>query len=247
MRRSFLRRIVVAQEEERARISRELHDETAQTLTALNSNLAAMQRRLPDDSEVQMLSQRIQQFTEQISTDLHHLVHELQPAQLETLGLTAALKHLADDLHQNYNIKVTVDIEGEKRRLPPLVRVICYRIAQESLTNVARHANASQAAVRLQFVPEAVKLSITDNGQGFDVPAAFAEAEKMGLPGMRERAEMVQGVFEVESTIGSGTTIRAAVPTQFPEQAPGTLSTQMESGFIPDAPVNSDQETIDGK
>jgi signal transduction histidine kinase len=242
MRRGFLRRIVVAQEEERARISRELHDETAQTLTALKTNLAAMQRRLPDDSEVQLLSGRIQQFSEQISKDLHHLVHELQPAQLEALGLTAALKQLADEMLENYSIRTTVNIDGVKRRLPPLVRVICYRIAQESLTNVARHARATKAAIQLHFETDAVKLSVTDNGQGFDVPEAFAKTGTMGLLGMQERAEVIQGVFEVESTIGEGTTIHAAVPTHFPEEQPGTRSAYMHGVHpIPD------QEVIDGE
>ena len=256
MRRGFLRRIVVAQEEERARISRELHDETAQTLTALNSNLAALRRRLPDDSEVQVLSRRIQEFSEQISKDLHHLVHELQPAQLEALGLTAALQQLADDMNLNYKIPVTVNIDGQYRRLPPLVRVICYRIAQESLTNVARHAHASQASIQLQFVSGAVKLSVTDNGQGFDVPAAFTKVGTMGLLGMQERAEVVRGSFKVESSIGKGTTISAAIPTHFPEQQPGTLSTRNEGALETDladetlnprgAQQKPDQEAIGG-
>jgi signal transduction histidine kinase len=257
MRRGFLRRIMVAQEEERARISRELHDETAQTLTALNTNLAAMQRRVPDDPEVQLLSRRIQQFSEQISKDLHHLVHELQPAQLEALGLTAAVKHLADEMDRNYNIRVTVHIDGAQRRLPPLVRVICYRIVQESLTNIARHAQATQAAIKLQFVTGAVKLSVSDNGQGFDVPAAFARGGTMGLLGMQERAEVVQGVFKVESSIGAGTAISAAIPTHFPEQQPGSLSAQMNDAIETDLAVETfdeqgaqelkNQEAVDGK
>ncbi len=212
MRRHLLQRIVVAQEEERARIARELHDETAQMLTAFSLTLAGLQNRLNGQKDAIQLIAHLQNLARRMSAVLRRLVHDLRPAQLDDLGLQAALEYLAEAAQEQLGLRVDLRLEGGRLRLSPLVETVVFRIAQEALTNAARHARSEQVEVRLHTGAERVRLSIRDYGCGFDVQKTLQTGAGVGLAGMRERAEAVGARFRLESAPGEGTLVEVVVP-----------------------------------
>ena len=217
MRKELMRHIVRAQEEERARIARELHDEMAQTLTAFSLDLATLQQTVGTKSKHQnvtliRLIERLQDLGKQMSQNMQRMVYDLRPAHLDDLGLAPALKFLSEYEGSRMNLSVDMQMEGESRRLDPLVETVIYRITQESLTNVARHAQTQSARVRLCFQPEEIQLKITDQGIGFNPSQPFPAPRGWGLAGMKERAEAVGGTLKVESAPGQGTSITMAIP-----------------------------------
>lgn len=217
LRRQLLRHTVIAQEEERARIARELHDETAQELTAFTLNLATLRASLPQRSDVAELVARLQSLSQQMSQSIYRMVRDLRPAQLDDLGLVSALKYLADESRGQLGLETTVEIHGPRQRLDPLSETVIFRVAQEALANVSRHAQTNQAKMQLTFEPERVTLRICDTGVGFDVHASLSPPRGWGLAGMRERAESLDGEFKLQSAPGQGTTVEVIIPlTQTP-------------------------------
>ncbi len=212
MRQHLLQRIVVAQEEERARIARELHDETAQLLTAFSLNLAGLEKRVDAQPQVRDLISRLQNLSRRMSVVLRRLVHDLRPAQLDDLGLWAALEYLAESAREQLGLEVTLHLDGPRRRLDPLVETVVFRIAQEALTNVARHAANPHAHLSLQVDADVVHLRIHDSGRGFDVDEALRSTTGVGLAGMRERAEAIGAQFSIHSDPGKGTAVEVLVP-----------------------------------
>jgi signal transduction histidine kinase len=211
LRRELLRHTVAAQEEERARIARELHDETAQFLTALSLDLATMQKSVRRNPEVAHILERLQSMSRQASQGIYRMVHDLRPAQLDDLGLIAALGYLVDEARQS-NLLVTLNIEGSRQRLDPLVETVLFRIAQEALTNIKRHANAGQARMTLSFDVQEIRLVVRDEGIGFNPNEILRPPHGWGLAGMRERAESVGGRFQIDSAPGRGTIVEVVVP-----------------------------------
>ncbi len=214
LRRELLRHTVVAQEEERARIARELHDDTAQILTAFSLNLATLQDQLPDEQYFGEILVRLQSLSRQMSHGIYRMVHDLRPAQLDDLGLVAALNYLADEEPKRTGVGVNFSTTGSRQRLAPLVEIVLFRVAQEALANVARHAQVKQAAVELIFKPEEVVLTVTDHGIGFDTRIELVPPRGWGLAGMRERAESLEGRLIIESAPGNGTVVKVVLPTQ---------------------------------
>ncbi len=212
LRRHLLRRIVLAQEEERTRIAHELHDETAQILTASSLTLASLRARLEGRPQELALVDRLQDLARQMSASLRRLVHDLRPAQLDDLGIWAALEYLADTARHQFGLDVTLRLEGERRRMAPLVETVIFRIAQESLTNAARHAHSKQVEVYLRVEPEDIYLRVQDQGSGFAVGDVLARSTGSGLAGMRERAEAVGAQFSVQAQPGSGTIVEVSIP-----------------------------------
>lgn len=217
LRRDLLRRTVRAQEEERSRIARELHDEAAQKLTAFRINTSALKNRLPDQAEVNELVERLLSLSDQMARDIYRLMNDLRPAQLDDLGLVAALRYLAGEYERNFGLAVDVQIDGERCRLDPILETVFYRVAQEALTNVVRHAGVDAAELKLDFGARQISMGVCDKGMGFDVDVAYEPPHGLGLAGMRERVEAVQGSFEVHSLPGEGTRIRVVVPIQTTE------------------------------
>jgi len=211
LRMELLRHTVQAQEEERARIARELHDETAQTLTAASLNFATLKNKLEGMPEVSDVVNRLQNLCKQMNHDLYRLVHDLRPAQLDDLGLIPALRYLVDEGQANTNIDVGLTVHGQQQRLEPFVETVIFRIVQESLTNVARHAETNTAKVELCFEQEQVILRVIDNGKGFDTNRQETHQKGWGLIGMAERAESINGRFLIESFPGKGTTIEVII------------------------------------
>jgi signal transduction histidine kinase len=210
MRRELLRHIVQAQEEERARIARELHDETAQTLAAFSLDVATLQASVPNKPEVKLISGRLQTLSRQMSQGLYRLVHDLRPAQLDDLGLVPALHYLVDETKAK-QLDVHLEVQGVVRRLDQIVETVLFRVAQEALTNVIRHARTENAVVTLIYQSQEIRLSVTDTGIGFNPEQSFTPPHGWGLAGMHERVEAVGGQLNIHSEPGKGTKIEVVV------------------------------------
>lgn len=209
---SLSRRLVQAQETERRHIARELHDEAGQSLTSLMVGLGLLEREAHNSENVVNRVSELKQMTNDILENLHRLAINLRPATLDHLGLTAALRQYIDTFSQQHGLKTQFEIVGlDDRRLPPAVETNLYRIVQEALTNVVRHAGATRVDVLLERRGDQMVTIVEDDGVGFD-PDAAGQSGRLGLLGMRERAEMLGGVLSIESVPGSNTTIYVEVP-----------------------------------
>jgi signal transduction histidine kinase len=211
LRRELLRHTVRAQEDERSRIARELHDETSQILTAFSLDLATLQTSIRDRPEVNKLVDRLRDLSKQMSQGLYRLVHDLRPAQLDDLGLISALDYLKDD-SVSAGLDVSISIQGKSRRLDSVVETVLFRVAQEALHNVVRHAKIQQAQILLLYQPQEVTLRIDDSGIGFNPVQTFAPPRGWGLAGMRERVESIGGQLNIQSEPGKGTIVEVAIP-----------------------------------
>jgi signal transduction histidine kinase len=216
MQREFLRQTVLAQEEERKHIARELHDEAGQALSALSWGLATLEETLPQDAgEAQHQAGELQRLSDQVMVNLRQLTTQLRPAMLDELGLAAALISHADESSARYPFVANVTITGRRRRLPSEIETTLYRIAQEAITNVAKHAGASQIDIVLHFGPESVCLTISDDGAGMEVETAGRAAARgggWGLVGIRERVQLVDGELDIQSAPDEGTVLRVEIP-----------------------------------
>jgi signal transduction histidine kinase len=211
LKRELLRHTVRAQEEERSRIARELHDETSQVLTAFSLDLATLKTVICDRAEVKTLVERLQGLSKQMSQGLYRLVHDLRPAQLDDLGLVPALEYLKDD-NISAGLEVAINIHGKARRLDPIIETVLFRVAQEALHNVIRHAQVGRAQISLEYQPQEIILKVKDSGTGFNPVQSFVPPRGWGLAGMRERVESVGGQLNIESKPGSGTVVVVDVP-----------------------------------
>jgi signal transduction histidine kinase len=209
MRRELLRHTVIAQEDERARIARELHDETAQLLTAISLNLATLSKFTAEGGDE--ILDRLQNLSRKMSREIYSLVHDLRPAQLDDLGLVPALQYLTEQEGKRTGLVVDFDVHGS-RRLDPLVETVIFRIAQEALTNVCRHAQVDHAQMIIVFSPDRVTFQVRDGGQGFDPDQKLVPPHGWGLAGMRERVESLGGSLSIRAAPGQGTLIEAAIP-----------------------------------
>jgi signal transduction histidine kinase len=215
--RLLSRQLLSAQEEERKRISRELHDVIAQTLTSINVRLAALKAEAKVN--VKGLEKKIthtQRLVEKSVDIVHRFARELRPAVLDDLGLIPALHSFMNGFTKRTGIRIRFRIfaPGRIKQLNNVTRTVFYRVVQEALTNVARHAQASLAEVTIETRPNAISVKIKDNGKSFDVERVLHSKAngRLGLLGMRERLEMVGGKFTVTSAPGKGTTVLAEIP-----------------------------------
>jgi signal transduction histidine kinase len=222
LQRELLHRTVQAQEEERRFIARELHDETAQALTALSLGLAGAEEACEGDpGEARVHLTGLRGLVDDIVKRVNQLTTRLRPTMLDDLGLIPALITYADTLDRNLPFRVEVEVTGNRRRLPSELETTLYRIAQESLTNVARHAQATRAWVHLHLGPREATLKISDDGVGMSperAQQAAAGGEGWGLAGIHERAALLGGDVIVRSELGAGTEIEARIP--IPGSAP---------------------------
>lgn len=198
-------------EEERRRIARELHDEAGQALIGIKFGLQVLARKIPPAmpalrEEVERLRQQVNEAT----TRLKEIAQTLRPPILDALGLEVALNRCVTDFEARSDILFHFETVNLTRRLPQAVETVCYRLVQEALTNVMRHAQARQVWITLAADQEQVSLSVIDDGRGFDVKEQPHTG--LGLLGMRERVIMVNGTFHVESASGAGTTLKAVIP-----------------------------------
>ncbi len=220
LRQDLLRRVVIAQEDERARVARELHDETAQYLTALSLDLATLRTLLPATPKLIELLERLQFLCSQMSLGIYRMVHALRPAQLDDLGLPAALEYLADEIQRQSGKPLHLEISAPGARLDPLVETALFRVAQEALSNAIHYAQYRKLSLRLAYTPEWVILQVQDDGIGFDTGESLTPPRGLGLAGMRERASAVGGLLTIQSGIGQGTLIELRAPMPALENPP---------------------------
>lgn len=213
-RQEVLRHIVIAQEDERTRIARELHDETSQILTGFSLHLAALDEKILHIPEAHQQIMYLQGLNKQIAQSLYRLIRDLRPVQLDDMGLIAALNFLSGDFKRRLNLKVNIQVEGMAKRLDTLVETSFFRIAQEALTNVTRHAQTDEVEIILSYTDEMVSMQVIDGGIGFDVETELATSDGYGLTGMIERANAVGGKLELVSAPGKGTRIELKISNQ---------------------------------
>jgi signal transduction histidine kinase len=210
---SLSRRLVTIQESERGYIARELHDEAGQALSSIMISLELLKESATRPQEVIESVGKLESLVNCLMEDLHRMAINLRPASLDHLGLSAALSQLIDSYIEKYRLKVDIEILGTQDRLPADVESALYRIIQEALTNVARHANASRVDIVIENHPEGMIMVIEDDGIGFS-PEEKLQLSRIGLLGMRERAEMLGGKLLIESAPGMGTTLRVEIPVR---------------------------------
>ncbi|HLF87730.1 MAG TPA: sensor histidine kinase, partial [Anaerolineales bacterium] len=222
LRGEMLRRIVAAQEAERQRIARELHDETGQSLTAIGLGLRGLTNALANKSNhaAQNL-RRLEGLISQSLTELQRLIADLRPSHLDDLGLPAALRWYAGEVQQRTMLEVQVQIQGEERSLPAPVKIALFRVAQEALNNVVKHAAAASVFLQLAYGDQEVSIRIEDDGKGFMIENLNQQNRPTwGLMGMRERAALLGGGVTFQSQPGSGTVVEVVIPYQQGEPAP---------------------------
>ena len=208
----YLSEITRSQEAERKRIAREIHDESIQSLSTLALGIDAIARekeKLPKDVIRRLKGLRAE--TNSILDGLRRFSHELRPGVIDQIGLVPALEILIEELHKGNNVKTnSLEVIGSERRLTTNTELVLFRIAQEALRNVKRHSGATQSAIRLKFTRGKVRLTVSDNGKGFEPPeilSDFAVESKLGLIGMQERTRLLNGKLLVRSWVGRGTTV----------------------------------------
>ena len=207
----LLQRIIAAQETERLRITRDLHDQTGQDLTGLSLGLKSLESTIADERGHATL-RWLQSLTAQIGGNLHRTAWELRPTALNDLGLLRALETYTADWSERFAIRVDYHAGNLSRRFPDTVETTVYRVVQESLTNVLRHAAASTVSLVLELHEGVLQVIIEDDGRGFDVEAVTTQG-RLGLPGIAERLAVVGGTLSIDSSPGAGTTLYVRIPT----------------------------------
>ncbi|HLC20984.1 MAG TPA: GAF domain-containing protein [Candidatus Methylomirabilis sp.] len=217
MRLQLLEKVITAQEDERKRVARELHDETGQSLTSLIVGLKVLESmaNLPEITEK---AAELRALGGAILRDVHELAFQLRPTLLDHLGMVAAIQRLVEDYSQKVGFHIDLQVFGfDGRRLPPATETALYRLVQEALTNVTKHAQAKNVSVILRRGEASVLAIVEDDGKGFNVAEVMgyaAKEKKLGLYGMEERAALVGGKLTIESTPGKGTTVFVDVPLE---------------------------------
>lgn len=222
VRRQLLEKIITAQEEERKRIARELHDDTGQALTSLMVGLRAANDALAVQNDHATARARLSELREIAAQTLEavkRLARELRPPLLDDLGLAAALERYVANYQANFGLRVDLETSGlrQEERLPPTVELTLYRVIQEALTNIVKHAHAQNVSLVVERKADKLIAIVEDDGCGFDVRAvveATAEEGKLGLHGMRERIELVGGRLQFESAPGAGTSVFVEIPLE---------------------------------
>ena len=216
--RFYVQLITKAQEDERKRIARELHDDVSSSLLLLIQRLDTI---VPSNrlKQSRALKEKLEVLRSQAVEALEHLrrcAQDLRPRILDDLGLVAALEWIAEDMEKNHGIRAHVEVIGTEWDLPAEVQLPLFRIAQEALSNVRRHAEASTVVVKLGFADDGITMTVSDNGKGFEVPQRIEDlisAGSLGIMGISERARLFHGTLEIKSELGKGTQVIIKVPS----------------------------------
>mgnify|MGYP001582911175 FL=1 len=216
IRQQLLRKVINAQEEERKRIALELHDQASQSLTSLIVGLKVLETQSSPETQKSIID--LKQLAAMTLAEIHNLAVELGPSSLDDLGLIAALRQYTREYSSKFGIEADFHATGlEEKRLLPMTEIALYRIVQEALTNVVRHAAATKVSVLVHPKGNSIVTIVEDDGKGFDVKEVFSSRKsehRLGLYGMQERASIIGGVLTIESTPGVGTTIFVEVPLE---------------------------------
>ena len=214
LRGEMLRRIVTAQEAERQRIARELHDETGQALTAIGLGLRGVASSVETDGDRSVDNLRqLEHLVEHSLIELQRLISDLRPSHLDDLGLGAAIRWYAGEIEDRLPLKIKVSVNEENSDISTEMKTSLFRITQEALTNVIKHAGANQVNLTLSYDPKGVRLTVVDDGIGFNQSAMqMASRPSWGLIGMQERATLLGGTFDINSYPGMGTRLEIYIP-----------------------------------
>lgn len=209
-------RVIKAQEEERQRVARDIHDGPAQTLANVVLRAEICEKLL--DSDIEQVRAELRQLKDVVRRslqDIRKVIHDLRPMTLDDLGLVPTLRRYINDMKDQHGFLIDFSVAGKEERLPSHVEVGIFRIVQEALNNIIKHAKAQNVLVRVEFSPDTLKVLVQDDGVGFAVDEALGRVgDHYGLLSMRERVELLQGVWELDSAPGEGTRIRVQVPTR---------------------------------
>lgn len=214
LRAELFRKVVAAQESERQRIARDLHDETGQSLTAIGMGLRGLADELKGKRGHSDTLNQLQGLTSDSLRELQRIISDLRPAHLDDLGLSATLRWYASRLQEMVRLNVRVDILGEEHALDETVKIAIFRIIQEALNNIIKHSRATGARISLEYREKSAHILVRDNGIGFDMDEAKNRIGRvsLGLAGMAERAALLGGTVEVHSRPNYGTEIEAVIP-----------------------------------
>ncbi len=222
LRGQLFRQVVAAQEAERQRIARDLHDETGQALTAIGLGLRGLSTTIRHGNSDQAIStlRHLEALSANSLTELQRLIADLRPSHLDDLGLDAALRWYSNMVSERTGLDVHVQIAGDEKPVDSAVKIALFRVVQESLNNIIKHANASKVNIHLIYEPTRVHITVTDNGRGFDPQAVNKNQRRvsLGLIGMQERAALLGGTCSIHSQPGHGTVVEVAVPYSFDEK-----------------------------
>ena len=209
--RRYISKMLEVQENERQRISRDLHDETIQTLLVIaNYAESILSNNGKNSDDVNCKATLVRDTTLNTVDSLRNICLNLRPSVLDNLGLIAALRLLVDHINEEYNIQVQFSVTGEVRKLDTKIQTNIFRVVQEGLNNIRRHSKASEALVALAFTEKSLQLKIQDNGQGFNESkgtAKITREKNLGLIGMQERVEAISGKFKIRTRSNKGTTL----------------------------------------
>ncbi len=213
--------LIEAQEEERRRLARDIHDGPAQLLANVVFRIDVAQTLLDGDADrARAELEQLKQLVRHSLQDVRKIIFDLRPLALDDLGLIPALRSYVGGLAERAGLHVDLRVAGEARRLPTAHEVALFRLVQEALHNVRKHAGTDAAEVDVAFAPEEVRVTVADHGRGFDPATAAGAADRLGLRSMRERAELFGGSLSLRSAPGRGTTLTACVPVPAPAPAP---------------------------
>ncbi|MCK4354394.1 MAG: PAS domain S-box protein [Dehalococcoidia bacterium] len=221
----YLRQVLQAQEEERKRLARELHDDVSQLILLLTHGIdnIASKAEIYSPQELRNELGKLYEVSKETYQDIKRYAQALRPSILDDLGLVAAVKWLAEEIHNFSGIEIQVKTDTVPP-LPPETQLVLFRIVQEALNNIHRHSEASQASITIEYQEAQVRVTISDNGKGVELPnqlSEFASRGKLGLIGMAERARLIGGELEVSSQIGKGTKIIVKAPTKLYDDGNG--------------------------
>jgi len=208
---SVSRKLIEAQEQERSRIARELHDDIGQRLAILAVNLAQIQRNPSNSAELAGRIGEVQKLTSEIAVDIQSLSHKLHSSRLQYLGLVAAITGFCREFGEQQKVEVDVKIRDLPAPLPPDISLCLFRVLQEALNNSTKHSGVQYFEVELWETPDEIHLAVSDSGAGFD-PNAVKAGQGLGLISMEERLKLLNGTLSIESQLQRGTTIHARVP-----------------------------------
>lgn len=216
LRAELFRRVVAAQEAERQRIARDLHDETGQSLTAIGMGLRGLAGRISTrNKEALNTLHKLETLTADSLKELQRLMADLRPSHLDDLGLSAAIRWYSSKIQEHSALHIRVDIHGEECELDDAMKITIFRIIQECINNIIKHSRATHVNIHLHFEEKGVRISVYDNGIGFDrdeVKQRRASRPSLGLAGMEERAALLSGTVTVQSRPGFGTEVEAWMP-----------------------------------
>jgi signal transduction histidine kinase len=221
--RRYVAAVTHSQEEERKRLARDLHDDTVQSLIAIGQRIELCRASLDDPAEARGQLTDVRRMVTEAIQSIRHFSYELRPLALEDLGLVPALQLLVNDLARADSLEVDLEIDGQPQGLAPDLEVAIYRIVQEALQNVHKHAHASEVKVRAEFTSEVVAIAVRDDGVGFIVPPSpteLASQGSFGLMGIEERAQLFGGKLEIHSQPGHGTELKVTLPLELNPSTP---------------------------